>query len=100
MIILWTLAEAERVAKVRSALDRDILVYVWYCDSGYVACRRAETRKMKGPLTKVTAYQAGEWTFRNRTFYGGVNGEKPLGGGAVATLQREAEKMAGQRSGT
>ena len=69
MIILWTLAEAERVAKVRSALDRDILVYVWYCDSGYVACRRAETRKMKGPLTKVVAYQAGEWTFRNRSFY-------------------------------
>ena len=65
MISLWTRAAAERGAKVRSALDRDILVYVWYCDSGYVACRRAETRKMKGPLTKVTAYQAGECTFRH-----------------------------------
>ena len=93
MIILWTLAEAERVAKVRSALDRDILVYVWYCDSGYVACRRAETRKMKGPLTKVVAYQAGEWTFRNRNFYSDKNSLQ-----GVETLQRN--KMAGHGGGT
>ena len=77
MIVFWTLAEAERVAKVRSAIDRDILVYVWYCDSGYVACLYTETGKVKGHLTKVTAYEAGEWTFRNRNFYG--EAEKGLG---------------------
>ena len=45
--------------------------------SSYVACRYAETGKVKGHLTKVTAYQAGEWTFRNRNFYG--EAEKGLG---------------------
>jgi hypothetical protein len=97
VIILWTLAEAERVAKVRSALDRDTLVCVWYCGSGYCC---GHTEEGGSTWTKITAYLAGEWTFRNRTFYGGVNGEKPLGGGAVATLQREAEKMAGHGGGT
>jgi len=95
VIVLWTLAEAERVAKVRSAIDRDILVYVWYCDSGYVACRREETRKMKGPLTKVTAYEAGEWTFRNRNFYSDRNSLQ-----GVETLQRERQREAGQRGST
>jgi hypothetical protein len=97
VIVFWTLAEAERVAKVRSAIDRDILVYVWYCDSGYCC---AQLGWEASTWTKVTAYLAGEWTFRNRSFYGGVNGEKPLGGGAVATLQRERQREAGQRGST
>ena len=117
MIILWTLAEAERVAKVRSALDRDTLVCVWYCGSGYCC---GHTEEGGSTWTKITAYLAGEWTFRNRSFYDIGEAEtvpviteyledgtkvyrqqkRPLGGGAVATLQREAEKMAGHGGGT
>jgi len=68
-----SLGEAEKAARLRSNLDRNILIYVcewstsasiWQKGRMFTACQRKETKGVPGSFRALTAYQAGEWTFR------------------------------------
>jgi len=64
-----SLGEAEKAARLRSNLDRNILIYVceWSTSASmrmFTACQRKETKGVPGTFLTLTAYQAGEWTFR------------------------------------
>ncbi len=68
-----SLGEAEKAARLRSNLDRNILIYVcewstsasiWQKGRMFTACQRKETKGVPGSFRALTAYQAGEWTLR------------------------------------
>ena len=75
-----TLGEAEGVARLRSSLDREILVYVWHdtLTGDFIPARHGVE------LTKVCAWQAGDWTFQNERY---ENEE-----GVISTLRKAADR--------
>tara|TARA_R110000751_G_scaffold53058_3_gene115191 strand:+ start:200 stop:520 length:321 start_codon:yes stop_codon:yes gene_type:complete len=92
-----TLGEAEGVARLRSSLDREILVYVWHdtLTGDFIPARHGvESQKVHAEieglysitdqLTKVCAWQAGDWTFQNERY---ENEE-----GVISTLRKAADR--------